>query len=67
MNTPTADAGIRDKKMQEIRKLIERMKQSRGVESIAYNEGLLEGRLTELKDLGILSEEDVLALESEAP
>lgn len=67
MNTYSADAEIRDRKMQEIRKFIERMKQSRDEVSIAYNEGLLEGRLHELKDLGILSGEDVKALESEAP
>jgi hypothetical protein len=60
------DAEIRDRKMQEIRRFIERMKQSRDEVSIAYNDGLLEGRLSELKDLGIFSEEDVLALESEA-
>lgn len=67
MTTTPTDAEIRERKMHDIRKLIDRMKQSRDEVSIAYNEGLLEGRLSELKDLGILSEEDVLTLESEAP
>ncbi|MGO4801026.1 hypothetical protein ACEN2T_17250 [Pseudomonas sp. W22_MBD1_FP4] len=65
MDTNTVAAEIRDRKMQEIRTLIERNKQSRDEVSIAYNEGLLEGRLFELKDLGVLSEEDVLLLEME--
>ncbi|WP_259641261.1 hypothetical protein [Pseudomonas cannabina] len=42
------------------------MKQSRDEVSIAYNDGILEGRLSELKDLGILSEEDVSILQAEA-
>lgn len=66
MKTTFADGEIRDRKMQELRKFIERMKQSRDEVSIAYNDGLLEGRLTELKDLGVLSTDDVLALETEA-
>nr|WP_314560197.1 hypothetical protein [uncultured Pseudomonas sp.] len=51
---------------QELRKFIERMKQSRDEVSIAYNDGLLEGRLIELKDLGVLSADDVVAMETEA-
>ena len=66
MKTTFADGEIRDRKMQELRKFIERMKQSRDEVSIAYNDGLLEGRLSELKDLGILSADDVLVLETEA-
>ena len=66
MKTNFADGEIRDRKMQELRKFIERMKQSRDEVSIAYNDGLLEGRLSELKDLGVLSDDDVLALETEA-
>lgn len=66
METNIDDGEVRDRKMQELRKFIERMKQSRDEVSIAYNEGLLEGRLTELKDLGVLSSDDVLALETEA-
>lgn len=66
MKTNFADGEVRDRKMQELRKFIERMKQSRDEVSIAYNEGLLEGRLSELKDLGVLSDDDVLALEAEA-
>jgi len=66
MKTNHLDSEIRDRKMQELRKFIERMKQSRDEVSIAYNEGLLEGRLSELKDLGVLSDDDVLALEAES-
>ena len=66
MKTTFDDGEVRGRKMQELRKFIERMKQSRDEVSIAYNEGLLEGRLTELKDLGVLSADDVLALETEA-
>lgn len=66
METNFDDGEVRDRKMQELRKFIERMKQSRDEVSIAYNDGLLEGRLTELKDLGVLSADDVLALETEA-
>lgn len=66
MKTNFADGEMRDRKMQELRKFIEGMKQSRDEVSIAYNEGLLEGRLSELKDLGVLSGDDVLALETEA-
>lgn len=65
MKTNTVAAETRDRKFQEIRKLIEHKKQSRDEVSIAYNDGLLEGRLIELKDLGVFSEEDVLALEAE--
>ena len=61
MKTPFADGEIRARKMQDLRKFIERMKQSRDEVSIAYNDGLFEGRLTELKDLGVLSTDDVLA------
>lgn len=68
MNRPELDdlGVIRDRKIQELRKFIEHMKQSRDEVSIAYNEGLFEGRLSELKDLGVLSADDVLALETEA-
>lgn len=66
MKTTFADGEIRARKMQDLRKFIERMKQSRDEVSIAYNDGLFEGRLTELKDLGVLSTDDVLALETEA-
>lgn len=66
MKTTIADGEIRDRKMQELREFIEHMKQSRDEVSIAYNDGLLEGRLTELKDLGVLSADDVLTLETEA-
>jgi len=66
MKTNHLDSEIRDRKMQELRKFIERMKQSSDEVSIAYNEGLLEGRLSELKDLGVLSDDDVLALEAES-
>ena len=66
MKTTFADGEIRARKMQDLRKFIERMKQSRDEVSIAYNDGLFEGRLTELKDLGVLSADDVLALEIEA-
>lgn len=66
MKTNFADGEIRVRKMQDLRKFIERMKQSRDEVSIAYNDGLFEGRLTELKDLGVLSADDVLALETEA-
>lgn len=66
MNTQPANVAIRDRKMQELRKLIVRMKQSRDDVSIAYNDGIIEGRLSELKDLGILSDEDVSTLEAEA-
>ncbi|MBI6557113.1 hypothetical protein JC795_17630 [Pseudomonas veronii] len=66
MKTTFADGEIRARKMQDLRKFIERMKQSRDEVSIAYNDGLFEGRLTELKDLGVLSADDVLALETEA-
>ena len=66
MKTTFADGEIRARKMQDLRKFIERMKQYRDEVSIAYNDGLFEGRLTELKDLGVLSADDVLALETEA-
>lgn len=66
MKTTFADGEIRARKMQDLRQFIERMKQSRDEVSIAYNDGLFEGRLTELKDLGVLSADDVLALETEA-
>ncbi|NWD57491.1 hypothetical protein HX878_22460 [Pseudomonas veronii] len=66
MNTQPSPAAIRDRKMQELRKLIVTMKQSRDEVSFAYNDGVLEGRLSELKDLGILSEEDISTLEAEA-
>lgn len=68
MNRPELDdlGVIRDRKIQELRKFIEHMKQSRDEVSFAYNEGLFEGRLSELKDLGVLSTDDVLALETEA-
>ncbi|WP_116892944.1 hypothetical protein [Pseudomonas savastanoi] len=66
MKTTFGDGEIRDRKMQELRKFIERMKQSRDEVSIAYNDGVLEGRLTELKDLGVLSVDDVVAIETEA-
>jgi hypothetical protein len=66
MNTISAYGEIRDRKMQELRKFIERMKQSRDEVSIAYNDGVLEGRLIELKDLGVLSADDVTAIETEA-
>ena len=57
-------SGLRDRKMQEIRKLIEHGKQSRDADSVAYNDGILEGRLSELKDLGVLSADDVATLEA---
>lgn len=66
MSKQTFPAAIRDQKMQELRMLIETMKQSRDELSLAYNEGLLEGRLSELASLGVLCEEDVSALEAEA-
>jgi hypothetical protein len=66
VKTTFADGHIRDRKLQELRTLIELMKQSRDEVSIAYNEGLFEGRLIELKDLGVLSADDVLTLEAEA-
>lgn len=66
MQSSPLNSEIRDRKMQELRKFIEGMKRSRDKVSIAYNEGLLEGRLVELKDLGILSIDDVQALEAEA-
>lgn len=66
MKTNIDDGSIRDTKMQDLRTLIAHMKQSRDEVSIAYNEGLLEGRLKELKDLGVLSADDVAALETEA-
>ncbi|MGP5108967.1 MULTISPECIES: hypothetical protein [Pseudomonas] len=66
MKTNIDNGAVRDRKMQELRTFIAHMKRSRDEVSIAYNEGLLEGRLIELKDLGVLSADDVLALEIEA-
>lgn len=66
MKTRLTDGEIRDSKILELRKFIERMKQSRDEVSIAYNEGIFEGRLLELKDLGVLSPKDVQELETEA-
>lgn len=55
----------RDDKMTELRSTIEHMKTMRDEYSIAYNEGLIDGRLKELRALGILSEEDVSTIEGE--
>ncbi|MDH4602430.1 hypothetical protein [Pseudomonas syringae] len=66
MDTQPSPAALRDRKMHELRLFIVTMKQSRDEVSIAYNDGILEGRLSELKDLGILSEEDVSILQAEA-
>ncbi|WP_410480369.1 hypothetical protein [Pseudomonas sp. DCA-1] len=51
--------------MTELRDLIEHMKTMRDGYSVAYNEGLIDGRLKELSGLGILSEEDVSTIEAE--
>lgn len=66
LKTNIDNGAVRDRKIQELRTFIAHMKRSRDEVSIAYNEGLLEGRLIELKDLGVLSADDVLALETEA-
>jgi hypothetical protein len=55
----------RDEKMTELRSLIEHMKTMREEYSVAYYEGFIDGRLKELRALGILSEEDVSTIEGE--